>query len=187
MKLIEQVMLWYLDNLIIVSIGSFVISMILYRLYKTALMYLGAKSYVKKSKKWRKKKYNGIQLVDKIRKKRKKNTNSYHKLNRRGKNLVRKYFNYKLEELPVIRKYSYGKLLKRNNKRLVILIRNEKKVLKKIYMAKGLKNLIDATNKYNCLDDMILFLHNLPDALLEQQDYDIYLNEQEVLIGYDIK
>ncbi|MBN2604430.1 MAG: hypothetical protein JXR62_01245 [Bacilli bacterium] len=185
--MLESIIEWYANNLLLASLASFVMYMILYRSYKTARIYVAAQSYVKKSKKLRKKKYNGILLVENIQKKRKKNTNSFQKLKRRAKNQVRKYFNYKLEELPVIRKYSYGKLLKRNNKRIVIIIRNEKKILKKIYMAKGLKHLIDATNKYECLNEMILFLHNLPDALLEKQDYDIYLNEQEVLIGYDVK
>lgn len=187
MKLLETIIEWYANNLLLASLASLVFYLISYRLYKTAMIYVNAQSYVKKSKKIRKKKYNGILLVEKIQKKRKKNTNTFHDLKRKAKNQVRKYFTYKLEELPVIRKYSYGKLLKRNNKRVVIIIRNEKKILKKMYMTKGVRHLIDATNKYNCLNELILFLHNLPDALLEKQDYDIYLNEQDVLIGYDVK
>ncbi len=185
--MIDTIIQFYTDNLLYAGIGTVIALFILFRLFKTAKIYLGTKSYVRKSKKKRKKKFNGIQLTDKIQKKRKKNTNEYSKLRGRGKKLVKKYLNYKLEELPVITRYSYGKLLKRSKKRLIIIVKNDRKTLKKVNMKKGLKNLIQTTNKFHCLDELIHFLHNLPEAILEQQDYDIYIGEEGISIGYVIK
>ena len=185
--MLDTIIQFYTDNLLYAAIGTIIALFIIFRLFKTARIYLGTKSYVRKSKKLRKKKFNGILLTDKIKKKRKKNTNEFSKLRGRGKKLVKKYFNYKLEELPVITRYSYGKLLKRSKKKLMIIVKNDRKTLKKINMKKGLKNLIQVTNKYQCLDEVIHFLHNLPDAILEQQDYDIYVGEEEISIGYVIK
>jgi len=176
----------YKDNLLIAILTTLVVIFILFRLFKTAKIYLGAKSYVKKSKKLRKKKYSGIILAEKIQKKRKKNTNCFSKLSRRGKNLVRKYFNYKYEELPVITKYAHGKLLKRSHNTLQLLVRNDKKVLMKAPMKKGVKKLIDITNKFMCLDEVITYLHNLPEAILAQQDYDILIGDEGISFGYKI-
>ena len=169
-----------------IVIGAIVI-FILIRLIKTARMYLGAKSYVKKARKLDRKKFNGLQLIEKIAKKRKKNTNSFGKLSHRGKKLVRKYLTHKIDELPIITKYAKGKLFKRSNNKLNIIIKNQKKTLKKITMKKAMKQLLEVTNKYECLDEMITFLHYLPDAILDDQDYDIYIGDQEVLITYQIK
>ncbi len=183
----DELMQLVMDNLYI-SIGvALVVLFIVFRIWKTIRIHLGSKRYVKKSKKLRKKKFNGIQLVDKVQKKRKKGTNSYNKLKGRGKKRVKKYFVYKLEELPIVTRFSYGKLFKRSSDKLVIFARNERKIVKKVGVRKGLKNLIDMTNKYQCLDEMIHFLHNLPEAILDQQDYDIYLSDQDISIGYMIK
>ncbi len=176
-----------MDNLLYTGIGIAVILFIFFRLWKTIRIHIGAKRYVKKARKLRKKKWNGIQLVDKVQRKRKKGTNTYNKLKGGGKKRVKKYFSYKVEELPVITKYSYGKLLKRSSDKLIIFARNERKIVKKVVIKKGLKNIIDITNKYQCLDEMIHFLHNLPEAIMEQQDYDIFLSEQDISIGYKIK
>lgn len=184
---VEELIQLVMDN-IYISIGvTLVILFIFFRLWKTIRIHLGSKRYVRKSKKLRKKKFNGIQLVDKVQKKRKKGTNSYNKLKGRGKKRVKKYFVYKLEELPIVTRFSYGKLFKRSSDKLIIFVRNEKKIVKKVGIRKGLKNLIDMTNKYQCLDEMIHFLHNLPEAILEQHDYDIYLSDQDISIGYMIK
>ena len=185
--MIDVIIDFYTDNLLYAIIGTIALLFLIFRLYKTALIYLGTKRYVKKSKKLRKKKFNGIFLTEKIKMKRKKNTNSFQKLRGRSKKLTKKYFNYKLEELPVITRYSYGKLLKRSNKKLIIIIKNDKRTLKKIKMKKGLKTMINITNKYECLDEFILFLHNLPDAILDQQYYDIYVGENGISIGYTVK
>jgi len=183
----EKIMEIIMDNLVISIVVALITLFLIFRIFKTMRMYLGTKRYVKKSKKLRKKKYNGIMLVDKIRKKRKKNTNSYSKLKSRGKTLVKKYFSYKMIELPIIAKFSNSKLLKRSNEKLIIFVKNEKKIIKKITKKKGVKDLINLTNKYKCLDESIHFLHNLSEAILEQQEYEIYLSEQHLTMGYMLK
>ena len=150
-------------------------------------MYMGAKRFVRKSKKNRKKKFNGLLLNDKIRKKRKKNTNSFSKLKGGAKKKVRKYVSYKVEELQIQVQYSYGKLLRRTKEKLQFKIIRDDKVVKRIKFKKPQKLILDATNKYNCLDEMIIFLHELPEAIIEQVDYEIYSDEGDCTITYQIK
>lgn len=185
--MLDTIIQFYTDNLIIALAVTLVIILIITRLFKTASIYLGTKRYVKKSKRLRKKKYSGLVLTEKIKKKRKKNTNTYKKLRGRGKKLTKKYFTYKIEELPVITRFSYGKLLKRSKKRIFIIVKNERRTLKKIKMKKAFKSFIQITDKYECLDEFIHFLHNLPEAILEQQEYDIFVGDEDLSIGYVIK
>ena len=100
--MIDTVIQFYTDNLLYAAIGTVIALFIIFRLLKTAKIYLGTKSYVRKSKKKRKKKFNGIQLTDKIQKKRKKNTNEYSKLRGRGKKLVKKYLNYNHQDFLIL-------------------------------------------------------------------------------------
>ena len=78
----------YLPYTIFVAL---IIIFILYRSFKSVKMYMGARSYVRKSKRLRKRKYNGLVLVEYTQKKRKKNTNNFAKLRRRAKKKVKKY------------------------------------------------------------------------------------------------
>ena len=176
-----------IDNIFVTIVVILIAVLIFIRARKSFIIHLAAKKYVKKAKKLRKKKWNGILLVDKIHRKRKKGTNSFDKLKGGGKKRVKKYFTYKLEELPVVTKYSYGKLLKRSSDKLMIFAKNEKRIVKKVRIKKGLSGLIDLVNRYSCLDEMIHYLHNLPEAILNQQDYDICINEQNISIGYIVK
>ena len=116
-----------------------------------------------------------------------KNTNTYKKLKRSAKTKVEKYFKYKEDELPGVANYAYGKMLKRSKDKLIIFVSNGKKKVAKIKMKKATKQFIEITNKYECLDEFIQFLHNLPEAILEQQDYDIYISDHDVSIGYQVK
>lgn len=185
--MLDQLIELYMENYIVASIAISIISFLLYRLLRTANRYLDTKSYVKKNKRLRKKKYNGIILTEKLSKRRKRHTNSYQKLKGSGKKLVKKYFIFKMKELPAVTKYSYGKIYKTSSKRLIIVVTNGRKTLQKIKMKKGLRNMIQLTNKYNCLDEFILYLHDLPDAILDQQDLDILVGIEGISIGYIIK
>lgn len=183
----QQIIEAAMNNLPVTIAVILVFGFLLLRIFKTARMYLGAKSYVKSAIKLDRKKFNGLQLVDKTKRKRKKESNSFNKLRQRAKNQVRKYFEHKLEELPVFTAYAHGKLFKRSSNNLSILIKRDKKVLKKITNRKGMKNLLEAVNKYQCLDEMVIFLHNLPEAILESNEYDIYCDMQDITITYAIK
>jgi len=184
---IEEIRVFVEDNFLLsIGIGILVL-LIFFRIWRTMRLYLGNKRFMKKSKKLRAKKYNGPALVDKIKRKRKKNTNSFKKLKGRGKKLVRKYFAYKLDELPVLVRYTHGKLFKRSKKKIQIYAKNERKIIYRSKLKKPMKEFINLSNKFDCLDQFILFLHNLPEAILEDQEYDIYINEQDISIGYLIK
>jgi len=182
-KFIDLVM----SNPIVAAVSGVIVLFILFRLYKTMRIYLGAKGYIRKSKKLRKKKFNGLLLNDKIRKKRKKNTNAYNKLKGSAKKKVKKYVTYKVEELEVAVRYSYGKLFRRSKEKLLILVTREGKTLKKIKPKKAVKTILDTMTKYTCVDEMIVFLHELTDAILEQQEFDLYCDESEVMLTYTIK
>ena len=181
--LLEQ----FQTNPIPVIIIGFILIVVIWRAFRTASIYLGAKGFVKKSNKLRRKKYSGVLLNEFTEKKRARNTNSYKKLRRRAKNKVEAYFKYKEDELPGITNYANSKMLKRNRKKLIIFVSNGRKKIKRIQMKKAFKNFVELTNKYDCLDEFVLYLHNLPEAILNHQDYDIYIEEHDISIGYEIK
>lgn len=175
------------ENLLVSIFIGVIIIFIILRMFKTMRMYLGAKSFVRKSLKQDRKKFNGLTLVEKTSKKRKKNTNSFKKLRGRAKKWVRKYLTHKFDQLPIITKYSRGKLFKRSKNKLILLVKNERKTIKKISTKKGEKQLIDLSNKYDCLDEIITFLHHLPNAILDEQEYDIFFGEEGLILTYQIK
>jgi septum formation topological specificity factor MinE len=175
------------QNPIIAAVVVIVVLFILFRSIRTARMYLGAKSYVKKARKLDKRKFNGLDLVSKTARRRKRDSNSFNKLRGRAKKWVRRYFSHKMDELPIITKFSRGKLFKRSNNRLIIIVKNERKTIKKITMKKAQKELLNLTNKYECLDEMITFLHNLPEVILDDQEYDVYIAGDELVLSYIIK
>ena len=169
------------------AVGVFIIVLIIWRIFNTIRIYFGAKSYVKKTNKLRRKKFNGVSLVSNIKKKRKKNTNTYKQLRMSGRSKVEKFFQYKEDELPGITNFSYSKMFKRNKNKIIIFVSDGRKKVMKIHMKKARKSFITLTNKYECLDEFIVFLHNLPEAIIAQQEYDIYITEKDVSIGYEIK
>lgn len=184
---IQQLIQLAIDNILYTVLITVIGGFLIIRIFKTARMYLGAKQYVRKATKLDKKKFNGMMLIDKTQRKRKRGSNSYNKLRRGSKNKVIRYFEHKLEELPVLCRFKHGKLFKRSKREVIIIIRRNKKVLKKITSKKNLKTLIQVTNKYECLNEMIIFLHNLPEAILEEQEYDIYIGEDDIQITYKLK
>jgi hypothetical protein len=171
----------------VVLVGLLCFVLLIWRLFNTVRIYSGAKSYVKKTNKLRRKKYNGPDLLNFIEKKRKKGTNTYKNLRNRAKVRVEDFFQYKESELPGITNYSHGGMFKRSNKKITIFVSNGKKKISTIRMKKASKQFMDLANKYNCLNELIQYLHNLPEAILNQQEYDIYVNEFDVSIGYEIK
>jgi hypothetical protein len=148
---------------------------------------MSSAKYNRKAKRLRKKKYNGVLLIDKIRKRRKKNTNNYKKLKRKGKKLTKKYLDYKAEELPIIAKYADSKVLKSSRRQLMIVVYEEGKTKKKYKLKKGSKQFINIIDTYDCLDQMIEFLHKLPDTMVNDEDLEFYIEEQNITIGYTLK
>lgn len=185
--MVQAIIDFYVNNVIVGILGTITIVFMIYRMYKTSRMYLGLKSYVKSLKKSRKRKYNGVELVQKIKRKRKRHTNSFAKLYGGAKRKVRKYFEYKKEELPVITKYSFGHLFKRSKEEVIIYIKRGKKTLSKIKMKRPVKAWIEASNEYECLNELIEFLHYLPDAILDKQEYEVVGSTTDITINYQIK
>lgn len=180
-----------LDTLFSVILPIFLILIITYlllrRVIRTAKAHLSMKKFVKESIRKDRKKFNGLQLTDKVKRRRKRHTNSFQYLRMRGKRPVRQYFIHKSQELPVFVRYAKGKLLKRSRSRLRILVKQEKRTLGKYPIKQGPKGLIELTNEHQCLNELIVFLHHLPDAILEQRPYDIYVPTSDTTITYQIK
>lgn len=145
------------------------------------------KKFVKESIKKDRKKFNGLKLVDSIKRKRKRRTNTFQHLRMGGKRRTRKYFLHKAQELPVFVRYTKGKLLKRSRSSLRILIKQDRKTVGKYSLKQGPKNLIACANNHDCLNELITFLHHLPDAVLEQRPYDMYVPSSDTTITYQIK
>lgn len=167
--------------------GVVIIFFILRYFIKKKWLQIKTKRFVKQSKKRRNKHFNGIKLVEKTKTKRKKNTNTFKKLRRSSKKHVTKYLQYKSQEIPKILNVAANDSLKSSKSVLYIIFKNEKKVLSKVAIELSYKPLINNSNTYECLDEIILFLHHLPDALLEKKDYDVFIQDKNMLITYEIK
>ncbi|MGS0973349.1 MAG: hypothetical protein ACVCEJ_09030 [Candidatus Izemoplasmataceae bacterium] len=183
----DQVFVIIQDNLLISIIIGLIIVFIIYRIFKNLHFYMSSARYAKKAKRLRKKKYNGILLVEKIRKRRKKNTNNFKKLKRKGKKLTKKYLDYKAEELPIIAKYADSKMLKSSRRQLLIVVYEDRKTKKKYKLKHGSKQFINIIDTYDCLDEFIEFLHKLPDTMINDEDLDFFVEKHGVTIGYVLK
>lgn len=185
--MLDQIIQYAQENLIITAVVGVILIFIIFRMFKTMRMYLGAKSFVKKSLKLDKKKFNGLALIEKTSRRRKKNSNSFKKLRNNSKRWVRKYLTHKFDELPIVTRYAKGRLFKRSNNRLLFIVKNERKVIKRFPIKKGTKEFIDLSNKYECLNEILTFLHHLPNAILNEDEYDIFFGEEGYLLTYQIK
>jgi len=183
----ETMLSYFFEYFVPIVVGLIILFLISRRLTKTAKMYLGMKAYVKQAIKLDRKKFNGLTLNDKIKRKRKRHSNSFQSLRGRAKRDVRKFFNHKVEEIPVFSRYTEGKLFKRAKAKVILYIKQDKKTLDKFTMKQGTRHLIEMSNKHNCLDEMITFLHHLPDAIIEKRTYDIYAPASDVSITYQVK
>jgi len=166
---------------------AFIVVLVIIRVVNKIRIAAGAKSYITKANKLRRNKFNGPELVEFTATKRRRGSNTYRKLKGKAKSRVDRFFQYKEEELPAIVNFSHGKKGKNSKKKLIIFITNGQKKMLKIRAGKTTKDFINLTNKFECLDQLIQFLHNLPEAIMNRQEYDIYIPEHEVSIGYQIK
>lgn len=184
---IEQLIELALDNYIYTIVIAVLILFLITRMIRSIKMHSSAKKYVKGAKKMDRKKHNGVSLVDQTKRKRKRNSNSFSKLRQRSKNKVRTYLEYKLDELPILCRYKYGRFLKRSKKDVTLVIKRGSKTLKKIHGKKSMKQLIELTNTYDCLDEVIIFLHELPDAILNEKEHSTFVGLDDIEITYKIK
>ena len=143
--------------------------------------------YLDKAKKLRDKKYNGIELVKTTQEKRKKQTNCYKRLKNSAKKKVDHYFDYKTKEIPNIFNFVENNSLKPSKKILYIVFRNDQKIISKQPIEIGYRQLIKNSDRFDCLDQIILFLHHLPEALLAQKEYDVYIEDEDMIITYEVQ
>lgn len=180
----DEILQQYANPVFIVI--AFIFVLVIIRVFNNIRVNAGAKSYITRANKLRRKKFNGPDLIEFIAQKRRRGSNTFKKLKNNAKSRVEKYFLYKEEELPAIVNFSHAKK-KKNKKKLIIYVTNGYRKMIKIRMGKTLKEFINLTNKFECLDEFIKFLHDLPEAILSHKEYDIYIPEHEVSIGYEIK
>jgi hypothetical protein len=183
----DLVFSWVQENLLIAVGLALIVLFILVRAVKNMHFYMSSARYARKAKKLRKKKFNGVYLVDKLKKRRKKHTNNFKKLKRKGKKLTKKYLDYKAEELPILAKYVNSKVLKSSSRQLLIVALEGSKTKKKFKLKKGSKQFINIIDTYDCLDQFLIFLHDLPDAMANDEDLDFYLEAEGITIGYQFK
>lgn len=146
-----------------------------------------SKRYLDKAKKLRDKKYNGIELVKTTQDKRKKQTNCYKRLKNTAKRKVDHYFDYKTKEIPNVFNFVENNSLKPSKKILYIVFKNDQKIISKQPIEIGYRQLIKNSDRFDCLDQIILFLHHLPEALLAQKEYDVYIEDEDMIITYEVQ
>lgn len=170
-----------------VMLGSFLFWLLLKRVLRTARGHLGMRRYVRQATRLDRKKHNGLELLDKVKRRRKRNSNTFSGLRLFGRGPVRRYLVHKSEELPVFVRYTSGKLLKRSKAKLRLVVKQGSKTIAKYKLKSGIHDFIDLSNDHHCLTELIIFLHHLPDAVLERRDYEIDVPHNNLTITYQIK
>lgn len=144
------------------------------------------KKTLKKFQKLRVKKFNGERLIDKIEKKRKAGSNTFKTLNANGKKRVKQYFKHKDKELIFTAIYASGSKLRYKYRNVILQVsrkKNGRLVIDDFSRTKGFKRV---SNKYNCLDELILYLDELPIKIVDNEAFEIPLDD-ETKLDYTIK
>ncbi len=144
------------------------------------------KKTLKKFQKLRVKKFNGERLIDRIDKKRKAGSNTFKTLSASGKKRVKQYFNHKDKELIFTAIYASGSKLRYKYRNVILQVsrkKNGRLVIDDFSRTKGFKRL---ANKYASLDELILYLDELPIKMMDGQTFEIPLDE-ETKLDYTIK
>ena len=144
------------------------------------------KKTLKRFQKLRLKKFNGEKLIDKIEKKRKAGSNDFKKLNSTGKKLVKKYFKHKEKELAFTATYAAKSGLRYKYRKAFLQVSNQKNGRLATEDFMHAKGYIKLTNKYACLDEVILYLDELPLKILDGEAFEVKLND-EIKLNYTIK
>ncbi|GEM_PF-1317206 len=142
---------------------------------------------VKKHRKQSKKKYNGERLLEKIDKKRKSGGNTYRSLKRPARKRVKKYLEFKVKQLRFAAMKAKKKGLRIKKRRCYLTILDERKGKDRREKFQNTKDLIRMSNKFDCLDEMILYLDELPERILKDEDFEYRLEENEAWLSYEIR
>jgi hypothetical protein len=165
----------------------FVFYLIVKRTIKTIKRFISSKQILKKSKSLDQKKFNGITLANKLYTQKQRLTNTFDALSKRKKRSVSNYLTYKTKELEAIINSIYGGVIKRSNKKIKIIILKDNKIIGKLIIKNTIENIIHFCNKYHCLNELIIFFHHLPTAILESSEYEIEVPTTDYIITYQIK
>lgn len=184
--ILDNYFAFWTENLFLSIFIHFFLILLCRRLINNFRSYFGTKGFAEKSNRLRRKKFNGIDLVKLIKRKDKKKRNTYKEMPRSVKIKVEDYFRYKENELPGVTNYSFGKMFKKSKHHVLVYVSDGNKRLMSIKMKGAHKKFIKLSNEHECLDDIIVYLHHLPEAILNRQNYIITLRGKHISIGYEI-
>ncbi len=180
MELLEDIPIALIVAMIIGAVFAFIV---LGMISKRLLL----RRFVKKHRRLAKKKFNGELLLDKIANKRKSEENTYKQLRGSAKKKVKKYFDFKVKQLYFTAMQASKTTFRIKRKRCLIKIVDVERGKEKRENYDSAKLFIKLSNKYSCLDELILFLDELPAYILEKQDFEYKIEESGTLLTYEIR
>ncbi len=184
---LSQLEQWLNPEYLPLLIGGVVIILLLFFIMQYYSRVMLLKRMVRRYARQRKKKYNGERLIEKIDKKRKIETNNFKGLKGKGKKLVKGFFKHKYNELKYCTILKTRGKFRFKGKQCLIQIEKEKKEHIKKENYNSAKHFIRLCDKYDCLDQFILYLHELPEQLLQDQIFEYYIADHDATITYIIK
>ncbi|MFW6285067.1 MAG: hypothetical protein ACOC2X_01675 [Bacillota bacterium] len=145
------------------------------------------RKWVRKLEKKRPKAYHGEAVLKFTKKHRKTGTNTYKKLKPKGRKRFERYLGFKKRELKATLKFIDKKAFGRPKSRLALRLLEGKKEVARIRWPLGLKALTRTIDKYECLDECILYLDLLPRKVADKKVFRYRPKSLEVTFDYELE
>ncbi len=184
MPLIESIDERYLIPLLVA--GGIILLISLFVLYH-GIRVMHLKLTLDRFKRQRRKRQNGDRLLLLLEKYRKEQKNTYKGLKKKGRKLVNRYFTYKARELHYITLYKTRSRFTFKGGEPVIQVSQIESSLDRGDTYTNPRQFVKLTNRYECLEEFILYLHEMPDKIMSGQPFEYFLSGHDVLLSYKIR
>ncbi len=179
-----QIETWFTAETLPFIIGGVLLLVLLFLYLAHRMRVMHLKAMIKRNRKASIKKYNVSALLEKIDNKRKPESNDFKGLKGKAKKLVKQYLKHKHNEIKYIAIFKTRGRFKFKLKACVIKITQEKQDRVKKETYQSLRDYIKLANKYDCLDQFMVYLDELPQYMMDDGQFEYYLDTHDVTISY---
>ncbi len=175
---------WFTADMLPIIIAAVIVIILIFLYLGHRMRVLHLKRMIKRNRKASMKRYQATTILDKIEKKRKPESNDFKGLKGKGKKLVKQYLKHKHNEIKYIAIFKTRGRFKFKLKDCVLKITKEKQDRIKKETYKSLRDYIKLANKYECLDQLMVYLDELPQYMMDDGQFEYYLASHDVTLSY---
>ncbi|MFW6285093.1 MAG: hypothetical protein ACOC2X_01805 [Bacillota bacterium] len=145
------------------------------------------RKWVRKLEKKRPKAYQGDAVLKFTKKHRKTGANTYKKLKPKGRKRFNRFLGFKKRELKTVLKYIDKKAFGKPKSKLALRLLEGNKEVARIKWPLNLKALTRAIDKYDCLDECILYLDMLPRKVADKRVFRYRPKSRPIMFDYELE